>query len=72
MIVRRGKNMNQGHLANQVSKVPGKSSDTVSTKKVVQEVMGNDRKSIMSKYAGSIEFSDEEFAAMLQELKDSK
>jgi hypothetical protein len=64
--------MNQSHLANQVPKVPEKSSDTVSPKKVVHQVLGNDHKSIMSKYAGSIEFSDEEFSAMLQELKDSK
>jgi hypothetical protein len=27
---------------------------------------------IMSKYAGSIEFSDDEFSAMLQELKEDK
>jgi hypothetical protein len=27
---------------------------------------------IMSKYAGSIKFSDDEFSAMLQELKEDK
>jgi hypothetical protein len=64
--------MSQGHLANQVPKVPEKLSDAVSIKKIAHQVIGDEHKSIMSKYAGSIELSDEEFSAMLQELKDSK
>jgi hypothetical protein len=41
-------------------------------KVILQDLSGSKQTSIMSKYAGSIEFSDEELSAMLQELKEDK
>jgi hypothetical protein len=35
-------------------------------------ITDHENTTIMSKYAGSIEFSDDEFLAMLQELKEDK
>jgi hypothetical protein len=43
-----------------------------SKKVVLKDLPDSKQTSIMSKYAGSIEFSDEELSAMLQELKEDR
>lgn len=61
---------------NNVTKQPLASSAENAKKKLLinLEYYPEDQENItiMSKYAGSIEFSDNEFSAMLQELKEDK
>jgi arylsulfatase A-like enzyme len=66
-----GKIMETKPVAQSSSVVPPHLSNEAPLQELDQH-LADQQTSIMSKYAGSIEFSDEEFPAMLQELKEDK
>jgi hypothetical protein len=66
----KSRNTTSRNVNNSVTKGnPSSSTSTVSNELDQQSIK---HKSIMAKYAGSIEFSDSELSMMLQQLKDDK
>jgi hypothetical protein len=65
-----GGDMSKKHFAKQPLAIPGKPIENILPGELKSK--GGVHMLIMSKYAGSIEFSDDEFSAMLRELEDDK
>ena len=64
--------MSKKHLTKQPLAVSGKLAQKVLEIGLDRYLRSIDHTTVMSKYAGSIEISDDEFSAMLQELKEDR